>query len=350
MQYTDSHIHAYAPFDKGMKGLHQMKEMSVTDANLLAYTYIETGIDNNLVCLYYKEKCKDVRLRVFGGLYYDRDINNKTLPYKEQAELLLAMGCDGIKFLDMKPNYQLYCGITCDDPIYDELYDYLEEKGVPTVTHVADPGNFWDDTDVSDYRRKMGWCYSDPKFLTRYQIYDCLLRRLDKNPTLNFSIAHFGFMSDDLVLAKHILDTYPNVTFDLTPGWEIFVDFAKDFAPWKEFFEEYSTRILYGTDTDPAGDPKRIEALQRTIINFVSKGEKEFPIPVKPDCNMRGLSLSDSAKKNILHDNYFRFVGTDIKPLDKALFLEHSKHISSIAEKNHDASMLATLREMAETI
>ena len=67
MQYTDSHIHAYAPFDKGMKGLSQLKKMSVTDANLLAYTYIETGIDNNLVCLYYKEKCNDVRLRVFGG-------------------------------------------------------------------------------------------------------------------------------------------------------------------------------------------------------------------------------------------------------------------------------------------
>ncbi len=350
MKYTDSHMHAYAPFDKGFKGLHQLKDMSVTDANLLAYTYIETGIDNNLVCLYYKEKCEDVRLRVFGGLYYDKDINNGILPYKEQAELLLAMGCNGIKFLDMKPNYQLYCGCTCDDPVYDELYDYLEEHHVPTVTHVADPANFWDDTDVPEYRKKLGWCYADPKFLTREAIYACLLRRLEKNPTLNFSIAHFGFMSDDIPLCKKLLDTYPGVTFDLAPGWEIFVDFAKDNDRWKDFFEEYSSRILYGTDTEPGGDPKRIAALQQTMIDFVSRDSNKFPIPVKPDAFMRGLSLSEPAKQNILHDNYFRFVGTEIKSLDKTLFTEHNRRITAIAEKNKDVSMLRTLHEMTETL
>ena len=141
-RYADSHLHAYAPFEETFTMLDRLAEMNVTDAALMAYTYIETGIDNNLVCLYVREKYHRIALRTFGGLYYDPALNNKIMPFREQAELLLAMGCDGIKFLDMKPNYNLYCGCLIDDPAYDAMYDMLEARGVPLTAHVADPDDF----------------------------------------------------------------------------------------------------------------------------------------------------------------------------------------------------------------
>ena len=344
--FADSHMHAYAPFDKGQSGLNLLKKLNVTDANLLAYTYIETGIDNNLCCLYYKQKCTDVKLRVFGGLYYDADLNNSIMPFKEQAELLLAMGCDGIKFLDLKPNYQLYCGCTCDDAVYDDLYDMLEEKQVPIVTHVADPRNFWTDVDVPEYRKQLGWCYSDPKFLTRKQINDCLLHRLEKNPTMRFQIAHFGFMSDDIPLCRYILERYPNVTFDLAPGWEILVDFADNIDAWSEFFSEFSGRILYGTDTDPGTSPEHITTLNKTIYSLLAYGKDAFPIPVKPDSFMRGMDLPEDKVKQIVYDNFFTDFGSSVKALDFDLFKEHSVLIRRIAVKQGNTGITNTIDEM----
>ena len=348
--FADSHTHAYAPFDKGFHCYEKMASLGVTDVNLLAYTYIETGIDNNLVCLYYKAKSHALKLRVFGGLYYDKGINNDKMPYLEQAKLLLAMGCEGIKFLDMKPNYNLYCGCSMDDHVYDELYDYLEENQIPLVTHIADPANFWHRDQMSQWAIDYGWCYDDPKFLTQQQIFDCTIRRLEKNPALKMSLAHCGFMTKQPDLFCSMLDRFPNVTFDLAPGWEIFVDFSKDIDRWQEIFTHYNRRILYGTDTCTTQNDDRITALNRTMIETVSHDKTELPIPHHPAANMKGLDLDVTSQQNILNDNYFRHVGTDIKSIDKSLFLEHAALIRKIAANDHDSAMCDTIDFMTSTI
>ncbi len=40
-----------------------------------------------------------------------------------------------------------------------------------------------------------------------------------------------------------MLDCYPNLFFDITPGWEMFENFAKDREYWRSFFSEYSHKI-----------------------------------------------------------------------------------------------------------
>lgn len=349
-RFADSHIHAYAPIEKTFHMFDVMASLGVTDVAMLAYTYIETGIDNNLLCLYFKEKYRNIRLRTLGGLYYDPELNNSIMPFKEQAELLLDMGCDGIKFLDMKPNYNLYCGCSMDDPSYDAMYDMLEKRQIPLVTHIADPAAFWHRDQMTPFAIEIGWCYEDPKFLTQQQIFDITLRRLEKNPTLKMSLAHFGFLTEQLETCHYICEHFPNVYFDLAPGWEIFVDFAKDVSGWREFFTKYAGRIMYGTDTSTGCSDAHITALQKTMIETVSHDESELPIPHYPNANMRGLHLDAVSQQRICYDNYHEFYGTDIKPLDKDLFKTHARLIRSIAEKNGDAEMIKTIDQMLSDI
>lgn len=349
--YVDSHLHVYAPFEKTYKTLDQLAGLGVTDAALMAYTYIETGIDNNLVCLYVKDKYKKVALRTFGGLYYDPALNNKIMPYREQAELLLAMGCDGIKFLDMKPNYNLYCGCSMDDAVYDEMYDMLEARGVPLTVHVADPDDFWHRDLMTPEEIATGWCFEDPRFPTMQHLRDCLMRRLERNPKLNLCLAHFGFLSRRLEMCHEICEKYPNVRFDLAPAACIFADFAKDLPGWREFFVKYSGRILYGTDTCAGDEEAYIASLQQTMLKTIAApcGEA-FPVPHSPEKIMRGFDLDAQSQLNICRESFFHFAGRTAKPLDRALIREHARLIASIARQNGDEEMLNTAKRVAEEI
>ena len=47
-----------------------------------------------------------------------------------------------------------------------------------------------------------------------------------------------------------------------TPGWEMFVGFRENYDAWRAFFETYSDRIFYGTDT--AGYPIK-KAIHETV-------------------------------------------------------------------------------------
>lgn len=341
--YADSHLHAYAPFEESYKMLDQLAGMNVTDAALMAYTYIETGIDNNLVCLYIKDKYQKIALRTFGGLYYDPALNDKIMPFKEQAELLLDMGCEGIKFLDMKPNYNLYCGCSMDDDVYDDMYDMLEKRGVPLTAHVADPDDFWHRERMEPFEVERGWCYEDPKFLTMEQIFASLMRRLEKNPRLKLCLAHFGFLSRRLEMCYEICERYPNVRFDLAPAACIFDDFEKKLPQWRDFFVKYSDRIMYGTDTSTGGGAEYIEALQETMLRCIAdSGRTAFPVPHYREKTMRGFDLDEGCQRNICRESFFKFVGREIKPLDKPLIREHARLIASIAQANGDAPVLNT--------
>ena len=349
-RFADGHMHAYAPKADTYRVFDKMVSLGVTDAALLAYTYIETGIDNNIVCLHYKADYQKMRLRTFGGLYYDPDLNNSIIPFKEQAELLLEMGCDGIKFLDMKPNYNLYCGCNMDDPVYDAMYDMLEAREIPLVCHIADPSAFWHRERMKPSAVAMGWCFEDPKFLTQQQCFDSLLHRLEKNPKLKLSLAHFGFLTERLELCHRICETYPNVLFDLAPAWEIFADFGRDVRGWRDFFQKYNHRILYGTDTATVHSDALVAARHRTVVEALSHDESELPIPHSPEAVMRGLDLDEESQRRICHDNYFSFMGPEPAPLNRPLIREHAGLILSIAQKNGDSAMIGTIRAALEDI
>lgn len=342
---ADSHVHAFYPKDDMYRVLDEMVSFGITDAALLAITYLDAKIDNNIICLHYKQDYKRMCLRVFGGLYYDKDIQ---MPFKDQAELLLEMGCDGIKFLEMKPTYNLHVGQSLDDAIYDDMFDMLESRGIPMICHVADPAVFWHKDLMAPHAVALGWCYEFDRYKPQQEYFNCVLRRLDKNPTLRWSFAHFGYFTEQLDTCWKIVEKYPNVMFDTTPGWEIYVDFAKNIPAWQEFFTKNNRRIMYGTDTSNQWSNEYVRNLNKSGVALLSAPPAEFPIPHFPEANMRGLALDETSQKRILRENFLSFAGAAPKNVNLPLLKEHAQFIRSIAEKNADASCLASIYEFLE--
>ena len=84
-------------------------------------------------------------------------------------------------------------------------------------------GEFWDKERIPKWAIGAGY-YCDETYPTHEQIREETIGILKKHPKLNMTIAHIFFLSnaDQYDLAEELLETYPNLTFDLCPGWEMY--------------------------------------------------------------------------------------------------------------------------------
>ncbi len=326
-KFADLHTHIpSSDIEESLAMFQELIDLGVKDFNIASITYLGYSVDTNLLSLYCKEKIKEAKVSVFGGLYYSPTINHFGISFLQQAERLLEMGCDGFKFIENKPNYRKHNGFGINSKIYDDMFDMLEEKQVPLLCHVNDPEDFWHPEIIAtwpngQYILDHGWCYHTPDYLTHQEIYDEVLARLNKNPKLNIVFAHFMFISEKIEFAEKLMETYPNLKFDLTPGWEMYVGFAKNYERWHAFFEKYSHRILYGTDTHFYPMNKKIHETVRYAIGGEST---EIVMPHVEHAKMRGFDLSQEAQENIAYKNYMRLIGGEPKPVNKKLMAEEA--------------------------
>ena len=94
----DIHIHMrFYDQERVEKFLKTMADSGVTKMGMQALPY-HSPI-NNLVMLYWKQKCTDIECTVFGGMHRYSPFEDE--PYESQAKRLLDMGCEGIKLIDM---------------------------------------------------------------------------------------------------------------------------------------------------------------------------------------------------------------------------------------------------------
>ena len=241
-----------------------------------------------------KHTYKKMEVRAFGGLH----ITDRYAAYSplEQVKALIELGCDGIKLM-FSPDIEKYIGKGLDDEYFDEMFSFLEENDIPVNIHLADPEKMWLE----------GGQYADPSFPTKAQMYEEAFNMLDKHPRLRVCFAHFMFLSDFPDEAERVMNKYPNVLFDLTPGVEMYYNFDKDIAGWKAFFEKYNQRIIFGTDCNIVKIcNKELEML--VYRKLTEKGEYSEFLYGRDIC-VHGLDLSDDAVKRICYDNYFKFLG-----------------------------------------
>lgn len=315
---ADSHVHTrFSDYERTVKMLDDISSTGVTDGCLLALPY--RGASENLYSLYMKHIYKKIKLRAFGGLHIT-DRYSKVPPLK-QAEALLKLGVDGMKFM-FCPEMQKFSGKALDDPYFDEIFTYLEENDVPVNIHLADPETFWQD----------GGEYADPSFPKKEEMYAQTFRMLDKHPKLRVVFAHFMFLSDFPDEAVRVMEKYPNVMFDLTPGVEMYPNFSKRIDFWHGFFEKYSKRIMFGTDSNS------IKSVNVQLENFVyrslvEKGDYSETAYITT-YDLKGLNLSETALKDICYDNFIRFVGETPKLLNIEMFKECCQRIIDDLDNN----------------
>lgn len=316
---------------------------------------------DNAVGLYLKDvlnREKPNSVYVYGNIRHHYDARDTAEGYLSQVKQLMAMGADGIKILDGKTGDRKRLGRRLDDPIFDEMYQYIEEKGLTVTMHVGDPRDNWDITKVSEYARKKGWFY-DETYPTLDELYGEVDGILTKFPKLRLNLAHFFFMGDNYDKAVAFMEKWENASFDLTPGGEMFVHFTAEPDKWRAFFEKYRDRLTYGTDTyntlcDPDTDEYafcptagvRINQLRRMLEGTEPFEDKQFGRLVP-------LALDKETVSKICYENVLKNNG-DARPVCGDAVREYAKEMLRDVESGditagspekdvHEASLLKTV-------
>ena len=299
--FADIHVHlSEHNLKKAESALDVCVMMGCEKIALQSLTYRQTAY--NLWLLGLKDSYKRAELSVFGMVH--NEMLYSDIPLEEQAKALIEMGCDGIKLMDA-PESRRRVGFGPNDPRYDKMLDYLEENEIPILIHVADPEEFWDDKDVSPYRRERGWCYFEEGYLKKEELNEEIFEMLDKHPRLKVVLAHFFFLSNFIDEASRIMEKYPNVAFDVTPGWEMFLGFTRNYDAAREFFIKYADRIYYGTDTN---NTKRHNAEIHLLVRMALERDDEFMMPTYSERIIRGLALPEDVLNKIYYENYNRLI------------------------------------------
>jgi predicted TIM-barrel fold metal-dependent hydrolase len=264
------------------------------------------------------------RVFVLGGLDWSGLLNGGTeavYPLTEQLDLLRAVGCDGLKLLNGKPDNRKILGHALDSETLEPIYQWLEANDWACVWHVADPPEFWNPDTTPLWARRNGWWYDEtcPK---KAQI-DAEARRVfAKHPSVNFALAHFFFISQDLAAADALLTENPGLYLDLAPGVEMLHNFTANREQARAFFERWSERILYGTDVGM--DAHNTHLKRSWMVRHFLETEDVFEVPDDPFMlpddrhTLHGIGISAEARANIYSRNAIRLFGETPAPVDDA--------------------------------
>lgn len=318
-QLRDSHFHFYK-VETIPVYVQIMKAAGLKSIALAAYVEGPTP-HMNPVALLFKILHPD-KVYVFGSLDY-------TVPgalegkgdFEGQARRLIAMGADGIKMLEGKPDFRKLTGLPLCAPVYDAYYGYLQAEELPLLFHVADPEEFWDPVKAPEWARKNGWYWADGSYVSKEQLYQETEEVLRKFPQLHVTFAHFFFLSADLDRAARFLDRWPLVCFDITAGIEMYYNFAAAPKAWREFFVRYQDRIIFGTDTmaEPGSSPDSAAASIKSYESFLKTDAEAF--------GGRGLKLPPAVVAKICAGNFERRVGKRPRKANRALVQEYSREM-----------------------
>jgi len=289
------------------------------------------------------------RTYVFGGL----DISPLFMAPDTCGEMfaayvgqLLDMGCDGIKMIEGKPDMRKMLPIPPFDSLaYEPYWAALEERGLPLIFHVNDPEEFWNSEQIPDWARAQGWFYGDGSFIDNEAQYAEVLNVLERHPRLKVIFAHFFFFSAQLARLAGLLDRYPNMCIDLTPGIEMYHNFSQNVQATRDFFLKYQERILFGTDIGAKAllsTPELgIEADESTVrIRVVRKFlEEEGQFQLDVDSGFlfgrfsgpfHGLGLPEDVLKKIYSQNFERMAGSQPRALNPSAILAECERLAAL--------------------
>jgi predicted TIM-barrel fold metal-dependent hydrolase len=304
----DSHFHAYAGEDCGLfiKDLLKNAKISAIGIASIPNALAHSEHFYNSEALKLKKEMPD-NIYFFGALdYSDKSYLEGKVDFAEQAKRLFEAGADGMKMLEGKPNARKALDIPLYSEVFDTYYSYMERNSYPILMHVADPEEFWDPEKTPAIAKKHGWFWGDGTYPEKEQLYRESETLLEKFPKLKITFAHFYFLSADIQRASKFLDKWKNVSFDITPGWEMYDNFTLKSDEWREFFINYQDRIIFGTDNTPPLKSTYQDQLDNCIKNIVRI--RYFLETDKEILRGHGLNLDSEILEKIYSGNFLRLL------------------------------------------
>lgn len=347
LEIINAHVHfEYIPFIKETKEF--FKELSITGLNIVSPARLDR-VNSNPQAICFKAMYPN-EIYISGGLDYS-NIEGKSEKeiekiLGEQVIKLKEIGFDGIKILETKPNYAKRMPFPIDSPIYNTFFANIEALQMPIFWHVADPEEFWDKDKVPPIAKERGWDYTDGTYPAKEELYTRVGNILERFPKLKIVFAHFYFLSADLERAERLLESFPNINLDITPGSEMYYNFSKYPDKTREFFIKHQDRIVFGDDTAVTknGIAKELIANRIRFMRDFLETDKEFSVGptdknflARPDI-VKGIKLPESVLKKIYRINFLRIVGDKPRKLNISLAKEECHRIGEILEKKYNYS------------
>lgn len=282
----DNHCHVCfpEPIEDTVQGFEShIQELGISALGILSaprvsHTGMDVDILENLKVLYLKERLS-VPVYAYAGII---DFSDQAEDYVSFARSALEMGFDGFKSLEQHPKDRKRLGKGLCDPSFDPFFDYIGQTGVSIVCHVGDPRFNWSFETATESAKMLGRVY-DSSYPTLDSLYDEMGEVFKKHPNVKFILAHFYFRTDDYDGLTALMERYPNICLDLTPGTEMFPNFSKDLDLWRNFFLRYSRRIIMGSDLYGAGYGVNRHRLVRCFLEteepFVANDRGDIILP-----------------------------------------------------------------------
>ena len=296
------------------------------------------NFDQNILCAILKLECE--RVFVHGGLCHP--VQPVKLPvakefdYVLQAKEMEELGFDGVKMIEGKPNSRKTLGLPIDLPALDDYYSYLEEKETHLIFHVNDPAEFWDRSKLPPHFIKNGWVYDTPEFLSYKEHYAEAINILKKHPKLHVTFAHLFFMSEQPERLTELLDAYPNMCIDITPGDEMYINMGKKPELWRDFFIKYQNRILFGTDVISGLNPEIKSKRAKTVYEFLATDQ----IGTFRNQSFEGIMLDADIVHKIMYQNFVNKVSDKPKPINKAALVRYIEKYLPLTKNKHNRKMI----------
>lgn len=267
MKVFETHMHDLMkqPLENSVKIFKEVFELTSIEKGLFLgipmHKYVD-GIDytENLKVLFLKNYFKP-NFYAFAGLIHNQNFTTEesSKSFYNQAKLYNLVGFDGIKMLEGKPLMRREIKIKLSAKTYDKFYSFMEEAQMPITLHNADPSEFWDKSKLSQYAIEHNWACGEND-LTKLEMLNDVLDVMKKHPKLHLTLAHFGFMGDNLKIAEKFLGDYEYTAFDMTPACEEYFHMKADWDNWYKFFDRFQDRIKYGSD----------------MYNFIKEDQKQW--------------------------------------------------------------------------
>ncbi len=316
----DSHLHISKWGDVDFISYFDdyIKEESIHAINICAIPICQSNVCNNIMLGFYKLARPNTYIH--GGIELINipidnmpDEKDAVAQYRE----LMEIGFDGIKMLEGKPTEHKRIGKNLNHPALNKLYQEMERDGTHLLMHVNDPDEFWDIERAPKWAVDCGWTYTDGTYAPYREIQNQTIKILEDYPNLSLTLAHFFFCSKEPEILEKLFSLYPNFCVDLTPGGEMYVAFEANYDYYKEFFNKYSKKLIFGTDRSYLCDEKYAKWLFNVVTTFLGtdKTVKSFD-----DKELKGLGLTEDKIYDILFANFERRVGKSPKPINKEKF------------------------------
>lgn len=340
---SDTHIHILYPkspdetADILRKYRNHFEYDSITIQTLTRCSagHRETDPSNTLKGLYVREILnREVKnsTYVYGNVFHYLDERDTAESYLNQAKELYDLGVDGYKSLDGKPSLRKLLGKPLCDPVYDKMYGFIEETGMPLKIHLADPAKYWGPREeMTEMAIARGWWCGDGTYPARDEFYEETYGIMKKFPKLKLCLAHLGYMSYDEAVA--FLETWENVSFDLTPGAAWCKLATENPEKWKEFFAKYADRVYFGTDTynklegeDNADGYEKSSSRYNVVRTMLEKSSDEIIEYGGELGNFTPLMLPEDVLAKIYYKNQRALLG-DPRALNRELFVKCAERL-----------------------